>query len=211
MNLHCWCWQSWPWTVQMWACPLVCECWSSPCPRLLCTFSVRTTSTHVIGTLLWHQHLNERVLLLYSIYWQLRLHKAVTHIAEVVGVLLGQDDGRKVDDAGKLHGAGRLAVQPLVEDGLGMSSFEDIHRVLRGPAASFQPLQVRFVHSLGNKGPPVNLTPASWWGIKREHGLCNEQTRCLPNYKFIHFVNFLLSEAASYNGPRVESKSWECH
>lgn len=83
----------------------------------------------------------------------LHIQKAVTHIAQVVGILLGQDDGWKVDNAGELHAAWRLAVQPLVENGLGVSSFENIHRVLRGPAASFQPLQVGFVYRLGNKMP----------------------------------------------------------
>lgn len=81
----------------------------------------------------------------------MRSREAVAHIAEVVGVLLGQDDGREVDHAGELHGARRLAVEPLVDDGLGISGFDDVHRVLRGPAASLQPLQVRFVHSLGDE------------------------------------------------------------
>lgn len=77
----------------------------------------------------------------------------MSHIAEVVGILLGQDNGRKIDNAGKLDGAWMLTVEPLVENVLGISSFDNIHRVLRGPAASFQPLHVCFVNSLGNKMP----------------------------------------------------------
>lgn len=73
---------------------------------------------------------------------------AVAHITEVVGVLLGQDDGWEINDAGELHSAWGLAVQPLIENVLGISSFDDIHRILRRPAASLQPLQVCFVYSL---------------------------------------------------------------
>lgn len=75
----------------------------------------------------------------------------VAHITEVVGVLLGQDDGWEIDDAGELHSARGLAVQPLIENVLGISSFDDIHRILRRPAASFQPFQVCFVYSLWGK------------------------------------------------------------
>lgn len=56
---------------------------------------------------------------------------AVTHITDVVSVLLGQDDCREVNNAGELHGAWGLAVEPVIENSLGISSFDYVHRVLR--------------------------------------------------------------------------------
>lgn len=56
---------------------------------------------------------------------------AITYITEVVSILFGQDDGWKVNNAGELDTTWRLAVEPLIENSLGISSFDDIHGVLR--------------------------------------------------------------------------------
>lgn len=76
---------------------------------------------------------------------------AITHVTDVVSVLLGQDNSWEVDNTGELHGAWGLAVEPLIENSLGISSLDDVHRVLRRPAASSQPLQISFVYGLRNK------------------------------------------------------------
>lgn len=54
-----------------------------------------------------------------------------THITEVFSVLLGQDNSWEVHHTGELDSAGRLAVEPFIENVLGVSNFEDVHRVLR--------------------------------------------------------------------------------
>lgn len=59
------------------------------------------------------------------------MKEAITHITEVVSVLFGQDNSWKVNNAGELDRAWRLAVEPVIENSLGVSSFDDIHRVLR--------------------------------------------------------------------------------
>lgn len=56
---------------------------------------------------------------------------AITHITEVVSVLLGQDNSWEVNNAGELLSAWRLAVEPLIENSLGMFGFDDIHRFMR--------------------------------------------------------------------------------
>lgn len=56
---------------------------------------------------------------------------AITHITDGVSVLLGQDNSREVDNTGELHSAWGLAVEPFIEDSLGISSFNHVHRVLR--------------------------------------------------------------------------------
>lgn len=76
---------------------------------------------------------------------------AAAHVADVVGVLLGQHDRREVDHAGELQGARGLAVQPLVDDGLSVSGFDDVHGVLGRPAVASQPLHVGSVHGLENR------------------------------------------------------------
>lgn len=55
----------------------------------------------------------------------------MTHVTEVVGVLLGQDNSRKVNNTGEFHTAWVLAVEPLIENVHGVPSFNDIHGVLR--------------------------------------------------------------------------------
>lgn len=55
----------------------------------------------------------------------------IAHITDVVSILLGQDNSREVDNAGELHSAWGLAVEPVIENSLGISSFDDINRVLR--------------------------------------------------------------------------------
>lgn len=79
------------------------------------------------------------------------LKEAITHITEVVSVLLGQDNSWEVDDAGEFHSAWKLAVEPFIENILCVSSFDDINRVLRRPAAPFHPLHISFVYSLRHK------------------------------------------------------------
>lgn len=82
---------------------------------------------------------------------------AITHITEDVSVLLGQDNSWEVNNAGELHSAWRLAVEPLVENSLGIFGFDDIHRFMRWPAAPFQPLQISFVYSLRFKPHQILL------------------------------------------------------
>lgn len=54
----------------------------------------------------------------------------ITHITDVEGILLGQDNGREVNNTGELDSAWGLAVEPLIDNSLGIFSFDDIHRVL---------------------------------------------------------------------------------
>lgn len=58
------------------------------------------------------------------------MRDANTHIAEVVSILFGQDNSWEVNNAGELHCAWRLAIEPVIENILGFFSFDDIHRVL---------------------------------------------------------------------------------
>lgn len=79
------------------------------------------------------------------------LKDAITHVTEVGSVLLGQDNSREVDDTGEFHTTWMLAVEPFVENFLCISSFDDIDRILRRPAAPSHPLHIRFVYSLRHK------------------------------------------------------------
>lgn len=55
----------------------------------------------------------------------------ITHITEVVSILLGQDNSWEVHNTGELDSTWGLAIEPVIENCLGISSFNDIHRVLR--------------------------------------------------------------------------------
>lgn len=60
-----------------------------------------------------------------------KLQKDVTHITEVFSILLGQDNSWEVNDTGELDRTWVLAVEPFIEDSLGMLHFDDIYTVLR--------------------------------------------------------------------------------
>lgn len=60
-----------------------------------------------------------------------KLQRDVTHITDVVSVLLGQDNSREVNNTGKLDSTWVLAIKPLIDDSLGMLNFDDIYAVLR--------------------------------------------------------------------------------
>lgn len=51
----------------------------------------------------------------------------ITYITDVVSILLRQDNSWEVDYTGELDGAWGLSVQPVIENSLGISSFDDIH------------------------------------------------------------------------------------
>lgn len=100
----------------------------------------------------WHKYTKCEAFLNLHVKVFRMLGDNIAYITEVFSILLGQDNSWKVNNAGELHGAWWLAVEPFIENILAMSSLEHIHRVLRWPAASPQPLHVSFVDSLSNKG-----------------------------------------------------------
>lgn len=61
----------------------------------------------------------------------LLLHTVITHLTDIVSILLGQYNGGQVNDTGELDSARWLAVEPFIDNFLGISNFDDIHTVLR--------------------------------------------------------------------------------